>query len=219
MSRLFLLIFLGFFSFAVKADIANISGSNDYDIAEGLTYKDLYRDYISMDQKWVLFKKIRAGNPKFAKKVYLSCIQSLDWFLRSGGLQFLASLDPELARPKALQLLNEDPALMVRSAALSVLESIGLNKHKNELWTVLKDAKNFHKGHSLWIRKEIAKNLLKITNPEDSHLWVTLLGDKDPGVVTFSIQALEKYSGYVMGKASDSMDVKADLWRQKYKIN
>lgn len=188
---------------------------NDSDIAEGLTYKDLYRDYITTDQKWSLLKKIRRGNPDFARKVYLSCIESLDWFLRSGGIQFLANLDPELARSKAIKLLQDDPALMVRSAALGVLERIGIDKHKAELWSSLKDAKNFHRGHSLWIRKDIAKNLLRLTDSQDTVEWAKLLNDADEQVLTFSIQALEKNNGQIMGRAEDSIPAKAEMWRQK----
>lgn len=191
---------------------------DDTDLAEGLTYKDLYRDYITADQKWSLLKKIRRGNPDFARKVYLSCIESLDWFLRSGGVQFLASLDPELARVKALKLLKEDPALMVRSAALGVLERLGLDKHKTDLWNALKDAKNFHKGHSLWIRKDLAKNLLKLNDIQDNAQWIRLLNDNDLMVVEYSIKALEKNNGFVMGKANHSVTEKAELWRQKLNI-
>lgn len=201
----------------VKAKSSKIPDSN-YDIAEGLTYKDLYRDYITVDQKWSLLKKIRNGNPDFARKVYLSCIESLDWFLRSGGIQFLASLDPELARSKALDLLNNDPALMVRSAALNSLEKIGIQKHRNILWSNLQDSKNFHKGFSLWIRKDIAKNLLSMTDTEDNDRWIALLNDSDPQIVMYSVQALEKNNGLTMGKSEDSLEIKADLWKKKYSL-
>lgn len=214
MKVLFVAILL--LSISAQASIPKVNDQSNYDIADGLTYKDLYRDYITTDQKWSLLKKLRQGDPDFARKVYLSCIESLDWFLRSGGLQFLASLDPEMARPKAIQLLNEDPALMVRSAALGVLELIGVQKHKSELWERIKDAKNFHKGHSLWIRKDIAKNLMNLSTEEDVAEWVKLLDDKDEDVVKFSVLALEKTNNLIMGKAKDSLASKAELWRQKY---
>lgn len=207
-------ILLGLFLF-LNTSLASVPSPN-LDIADGLTYKDLYRDYITTDQKWSLLQKIRKGNPDFARKVYLSCIESLDWILRSGGIQFLASLDPELARTKALKLFKEDPALMVRSAALSALENIGLQKHKTELWTNLNNSKNFHKGYSLWIRKEIAKNLFLLTEEKDNTQWVQFLSDPDEQVVKYSIQALEKNSGMIMGKAEDATHIKADLWRKKY---
>lgn len=218
MFKYILFVFFMAFNLSTYANVQKPLDLNSAqtDIAEGLTYKDLYRDYITMDQKWALLKRIRRSDPSFAKKVYLTCIKSLDWFLRSGGLQFLASLDPERARPEAIRLLNEDPALMVRSAALNVLEGIGLEKHKKELWSVLKDSKNFYKGHSLWIRKDIAKNLLKLSQPEDNSLWVRLLNDNDLSVVTASVKALEKHTGFVMGKATDPVNIKADLWRKKF---
>jgi hypothetical protein len=215
--KFIILFMLMCFSFEMNHGFASVQ-SPELDIADGLTYKDLYRDYITTDQKWSLLKKIRRGNPEFARKVYLSCIESLDWVLRSGGIQFLASLDPELARPKALKLLNEDPALMVRSAALSALEAIGLKKHKEALWSNLNNSRNFHKGHSLWIRKEIAKNLFVMTEEADNAQWIKLLNDTDAQVVQFSIQALEKNSGMIMGKAEDSTSSKAELWRKKYSL-
>jgi HEAT repeat protein len=210
---------LNFNSLVSNASVPQFKENPNYDIADGLTYKDLYRDYITTDQKWSLLKKIRKGNPDFARKVYLSCIESLDWFLRSGGLQFLASLDPELARPQAIKMLNNDPALMVRSAALGVLEQIGAQKHKTELWSLIKDAKNFHRGHSLWIRKDIAKSLFAFTSQDDADKWVSLLDDKDEEVIKFSIKALEKVNKQVMGTAEDTLASKAELWRQKYNLN
>ena len=222
MKIIFLILIFSSFVFNTQnsqASVPQFKENTNYDIADGLTYKDLYRDYITTDQKWSLLKKIRKGNPDFARKVYLSCIESSDWFLRTGGLQFLASLDPELVRPQAIKLLNSDPALMVRSAALGVLEQIGAQKHKSELWNLIKDAKNFHRGHSLWIRKDIAKNLFAYTSPEDVDKWVTLLNDKDEEVIKFSVKALEKVNKQVMGTEEDTLASKAELWRQKYNIN
>ncbi len=214
MKTLFILTLM--FYISAYGNIPKLNENMSYDIADGLTYKDLYRDYITTDQKWSLLKKIRRGPPDFARKVYLSCIESLDWFLRSGGLQFLASLDPEQARPYAIKLLNEDPALMVRSAALAVLERIGLEPHKTALWSLVKDGKNFHRGHSLWIRKDLAKNLLALTNENDSIEWLKLLNDKDEEVIKFAVLGLEKANKMVVGSAEDNFTVKAELWRKKY---
>lgn len=191
---------------------------NFSDIADGLSYKDLYKDYISIDQKWELFKKIKNGNPEFAQKVFLTCLKSSDWALRSGGLQFLASIEPQLAKVKALELFKNDPALLVRSAALQVLEQLDLKNHKQDLWLALKDSKNFHKGHSLWIRKEIAKNLILISEKSDTLAWSLLLNDKDQDVIHYSIQALEKNSGMILGQNNMSLDSKVKLWRKKFNL-
>ncbi len=194
-------------------------GELESDISEGLTYKDLYRDYITIDQKWLILKRIRKGNPEFASKVYLTSIKSLDWVLRSGGIQFLASLNPSLARSKALELLKNDPALMVRSTALQTLEKIGIENHKDILWATLRDSKNFHKGQSLWIRKDIAKNLINLTDQTDLLSWSILLSDKDSQIVNSSIKALEKNSGLIMGQADSSLEAKAQLWKNKFNLN
>lgn len=184
-------------------------------IIDGLTYKDLYRDHITIDQKWELLKKIRTSNPDFAKKVYLSCLNSLDWVLRSGGIQFLATIDPDLAKSKAIELFKKDPALLVRSAALQVLEQVGAKKYKSELWAALRDSKNYHKGQSLWIRKEIAKNLFILNDEADVNLWSTLLNDSDLNIVDYSVKALEKSSGLILGKADTPLDIKAKLWKER----
>jgi anthranilate/para-aminobenzoate synthase component II len=93
-----------------------------------------------------------------------------------------------------------------------------LKKHKEALWSNLNNSRNFHKGHSLWIRKEIAKNLFVMTEEADNAQWIKLLNDTDAQVVQFSIQALEKNSGMIMGKAEDSTSSKAELWRKKYSL-
>ncbi len=187
-------------------------------IADGLTYKDLYRDHITIDQKWELLKKIRTGDVDFAKKVYLSCLNSLDWVLRSGGIQFLATIDPDLAKAKAIDIFKKDPALLVRSAALQVLEQVGAQKYKTDLWAALRDSKNFHKGQSLWIRKEIAKNLFILNEEADVNLWSSLLNDSDKNIVDYSIKALEKNSGVILGKANSPIDIKAKLWKERFNL-
>ena len=184
---------------------------------EGLTYKDLYRDFITVDQKWAILKKVRQTDKKFAKEVYLSCLKSDDWVLRSGGLQFLASLDPLAVRPYAVKFLREDPALVVRSAALKVLEDVGIENHSN-LWEALRSSKNFHRGKSLWIRKKIARALLKMTKASEIQKWVPLLSDSDLDVVVVAVSAMEKNSGFILGKSGDSLGTKVNLWKKKYKF-
>lgn len=184
---------------------------------EGLTYKDLYRDFVTVDQKWAILKQVRQTNKDFARKVYLACLKSDDWVLRSGGLQFLASLDPLAARPYAIKFLKEDPALVVRSAALKVLEDIGI-RNREYLWGALRSSRNFHKGESLWIRKKLAWALFKMTNSSEIQRWMPLLSDSDPEVVAVAVSAMEKNSGSVLGKMSDSLSTKVRLWKSKYKF-
>lgn len=221
-------ILIGISSMSAHASIENkvpgiesksISAKGESDITDGLTYKDLYRDYITTEQKWALLKRVRSMSPDFARKVYLSCLKSSDWILRSGGVQFLASLDPDVARAKAIEILKKDPALMVRSAALKVLKNIGLKNNKEALWSALSDSRNYHKGHSLWIRKDLAKILFDSTDVDDNEKWVSLLSDVDPEVLSFTVKALEKNNGMVVESEDESLDSKAEQLKEKYNFN
>lgn len=182
---------------------------------EALTYKDLYRD-ISIQQKWNILADLATKSPEFAKGIYLSCIESTDWLLRVGGLKFLATLDAQSAIERAQKLIETDKALLVRSAAVDVLVELGsVVRAKDTLWAAMKDKKNFHKGHSLWIRQNIANALQAFTDKSDNSQWADLLEDKDVLVQVAAINALEKNNQTRLGSQTDSVDVRSALWKTK----
>lgn len=183
---------------------------------EALTYKDLYRDNISIQQKWEILADLKHKKPEFAKEIYLSCIESTDWLLRVGGLKFLATIDAQMAIERAQKLIATDAALLVRSAAVDVLVELGsITRAKDTLWTALKDKKNFHKGNSLWIRQNIANALQEFSNRSENVLWAEYLEDSDALVRMAAITALEKSNQLQLGNPTDTIDVRSALWKTK----
>lgn len=184
--------------------------------SEALTYKDLYRDNITIQQKWDILSDIGRRSPEFAKEIYLSSIKSTDWLLRVGGIKFLAVMDAQLATEKARELLESDAALLVRSAAVDVLVELqSIPRVKDVLWESLQDQKNFHKGNSLWIRQNIANALQLNTDRDDNAKWATYLEDKDVMVRTAAVLALEKNNQINLGSTSDTLDVRSALWKTR----
>lgn len=184
--------------------------------SEALTYKDLYRDNISIQQKWDILSDIAERSPEFAKKIYLSSIESTDWLLRVGGIKFLAAMDANLATEKARKLIESDTALLVRSAAVDVLVELqSIPRVKEILWEAMKDQKNFHKGQSLWIRQNIAMALQNHTDKSDNENWANYLDDKDVMVRTSAVLALEKNNQVNLGSMSDTLDIRSALWKAR----
>lgn len=182
--------------------------------AEALTYKDLYRDNITIQQKWDILSDLSQKSPAFAKEVYLSCLESTDWLLRVGGLKFLANMDEQTTIEKARELILKDKALVVRSAAVDVLVELGsVQRAKAALWEALEDTKNFHKGQSLWIRQNIANALKSFSHKVENKQWIKYLDDNDVMVQKAAVEALEKNNDIILGRMETPLKEKSELWR------
>lgn len=188
----------------------------DTENVEAFTYKDLYRENVTIEQKWAILNDLKNKSPEFAKEIYLSCIESTDWVLRVGGLKFLATLDVHTTLEKAKKLLSEDPSLLVRSAAADVLVENGLTRAKETLWAALEDSKNFHKGHSLWVRKNIASALKTVAEQTENPKWEKLLYDSDTKIREFAVEALERSNKLLLGSLSDTLTTKVELWKTRF---
>ena len=114
------------------------------------------------------------------------------WYMRNAGLIALHSINPEMAFDVAKKQLD-DPALVVRSAAVDVL-----SKSKNKvaevrelLWKELYSKKNKVKTKSLWIRPQISQYLAVNPQASERERFLALADEKDEEVRTHAEKALQ----------------------------
>ena len=120
-----------------------------------------------------------------------NAVQHRDWFMRNAGLLAM-SHGPKKRTLKWSRKLLDDPALVVRTAAVKMIRSLNGKELENLLWEKLRSKENFKSGESLWIRKHIVETLGDFSKPGYEARFVRLLNDKDPRVHQSAINALEK---------------------------
>ncbi len=124
----------------------------------------------------------------------LKASRDSQWYMRNGALVGLAHVDKDQALKLSKRLLQDD-AMVVRAAAVNVLAEHGDNRHKELIWKSLNNPKNFHRGRSLWIRKNTARAFLSMAAYGDESKMVKLLGDKDKALHAVGVLGLERLAG------------------------
>lgn len=118
-------------------------------------------------------------------------LRSGTWFVRNAALVSLADFAPDEAI-KAGRELIQDPALVVRSAAVDVLVTSPAAGDRALLWKELEAPRNRKGRQSLWIRSQIASGLLEKAGVEDVPRFARLLDDRDERLQKIAVNALEK---------------------------
>ncbi len=138
-------------------------------------------------------------------------LEHKEWFLRNAALLTYPTLFPNKAAKVALKML-EDKALVIRSAAIEVLEVRMDPEVREALWTELDHPRNFRKKQSLWIRPQILQVLAVNPGNRETLLFLNHLRDPDLKLHPFAIQGLERITGQTLGKTDQSLTDKRDLW-------
>ena len=118
-------------------------------------------------------------------------VQHKDWFVRNAGLLALSQGSRKRALKWSRKLLD-DPALVVRSAAVKVIRNLKATEMEKVLWSKLRSKENFKAGEGLWIRKNIVETLGDFAYTGQEIRFIELLHDQDTRVHKAAIQALEK---------------------------
>lgn len=159
------------------------------------TYKDLKSKAFSnendMHVRWKSLIKMAETKKKASVPDLKKALKSDTWYMRNAALLALDSINPDLAFEAAKKQLD-DPALVVRSAAVDVLAK---NKSRAQevrkyLWDELKDDQNKFKNRSLWIREQIAKILAE--SPQGSEREKFLAMANEPELRVHAEAALGK---------------------------
>ncbi len=137
-----------------------------------------------------------------------------DWFMRSAALTALERVNISMARRRAFDKLNKDPALMVRAKALDILQSQFGEDVVELFWKKLHSADSFHNNKSLWIRKNLAVSLVKNPRKRDTQRWIRLLHGPDGELQQVAALALSKINNHSSSNKDANKDV--SFWKSRY---
>lgn len=176
---------------------------------------------VQMSLRWRALTSLAKIYGKRAMPEILWASSHLLWYMRNASLLALSHLNSERAVKLAKKLI-EDPAMVVRAAAVDVFRKWGASEHRDLLWRSLYDSKNFHKGRSLWIRRRTAQVFADLAQRGDEKRLVQLLGDRDSSLHFFAVSGLERLTGRKLGSDKDSVQIKGKRWAswwQQHRLN
>lgn len=175
--------------------------------------KIAFDDQQAMSIRWkALIAASDTQHAQAIKDIYRAA-EAKEWFMRNAALVAAQNIS-QVEGEKVAQKLLTDKALVVRSAAVEVLEVSSSQDIRNTLWVELNKSYNFKKNTSLWIRPQIVRTLAK--KPKDSELkdFIRLLDDKDLNVHPAAIAGLEKLTGVKLGQEKDDSKKLVGLWKE-----
>lgn len=168
---------------------------------------------LSISERWQSL--VRAG--QIAKPEEIAKIQdfakSSDWYMRNASLVALESINTSYAMEQA-KILIQDKALVVRSAAVTMLSKKNTLEVRQLLAAELSKQYNFSGKQSLWIRPQIMQQMAKTATQDDRRFLARHLFDSDAAVAKQSAVALEKISS-VQFSGLDQVK----LWQNHVKKN
>lgn len=138
-------------------------------------------------------------------------LKSDQWFMRNAALISFQEVMPTRAAAAAKTLLS-DKALVVRSAAVQVLESHMDSEVRELLWSEIDQPRNFRKKQSLWTRPQILELLAKEPSQRELPLFITYLRESDPRMHQPAVLGLERITRQNLGKPETKLADKRGLW-------
>ncbi|MCB0341337.1 MAG: HEAT repeat domain-containing protein [Pseudobdellovibrionaceae bacterium] len=145
----------------------------------------------NLQSRWRAITAIGQFGPKQSQPILAKALESKQWFMRNAATVALVHSDRSWALKKAKVLLD-DPALVVRTAAVNAISKHNGSELSPFLWHKLYSAENYRNGKSLWVRRHIAKALVEMGGAGDEPKFIGLLKDKDESLHALAIQGLEK---------------------------
>jgi HEAT repeat protein len=142
-------------------------------------------------------------------------IESSDWFMRDAALKGLEKVNKTKAIYWGKRLMN-DPALVVRTAAVRVLHDLNDSTSEGLLWEKLNAPENFRGEQSLWIRRQIVTALSDLASKGSEMKFAALLEDKDKSVYGPAMRGLERLTGRTMDEDPKKALV---LWKKHLAID
>lgn len=169
-----------------------------------------------MSLRWRALVAASDAKGSAALKDILKAADSKEWFMRNAALVAVNSISISEGEKLAQKLIS-DKALVVRSAAVEILQNSKDQEIRNTLWVELNKDYNFKKKQSLWIRPQIVKVLAK--TPKDAEIkdFMKLLDDKDLKVHPSAVAGLEKLTGVKLGEGQDSPSKLVGMWKDYLK--
>ncbi len=183
-------------------------GEPAYEVLQALAFDDR----LPMENRWKSLMVLTKLAGHKSLPVLEKALQDRHWFMRSAGLTAIGSVDKKKSVQWAYKKFKSDPALMVRMKAFELLRDKQNNSITELFWHKLNSADSFHQDKSLWIRQDIAYELLQRSRKKDLKRWVDVLHGKDSKLQAIASQALSKLSG----QTSLSVESHVSYWKKIY---
>lgn len=169
-----------------------------------------------MSVRWrALMAAAEAGKAKAMPDILKAGDHKL-WYMRNAALVAMNEVSTADAQ-KLAQKLIKDKALVVRSAAVSVLDKNLSSDQREMLWEELNQKYNFKGKQSLWIRHQIVEMLSVKPVDHEMRVFAELLSDEDARVHMPAVQGLEKLTGVRLGEGKMQQQALVGLWRNYMK--
>lgn len=146
----------------------------------------------------------------------LKAANNKEWYMRNAALVALSEVNPAQGE-KLAQKLIKDKALVVRSAAVDVLEKSTSADVRDLLWEELNQRYNFKNAQSLWIRHQIVEVLAKKPLDRETKIFAGLLSDKDDRLHIPAVRGLEKLTGVKLGEGAITKSALVGMWKDYIK--
>lgn len=146
----------------------------------------------NMNQRWLALMDIARSQSVQAKDILKRASVDKDWFMRSGSLVAMESVDAKESYELAKKLIK-DKSLLVRTSAFEVLQKNLKTEDRLLLWEELNKKYNFRGNQSLWIRYQILELLGKNPQEQEQKQFANLLNDSDQKIQAISTNILNKF--------------------------
>lgn len=184
------------------------------------TTEDMYKEFItvafaedqSMRLRWRALMMAAEGRREKSTPDLLKAAVHKQWFMRNAALVALAEVNESEAQKLAKKLVK-DKALVVRSAAVDVLQKSARPEVRDLLWEEMNQKYNFRNQESLWIRSQIVEVMAQKPANHELRLFNKFLNDKDARVQAASVGGMEKLTGVKLGDAKTSREKMVLLWQ------
>lgn len=190
-----------------RASILKTASSGVYSEMREIAFSKNY----PMSLRWRAVMGMAEARKGKALPELLLAADDNEWFIRNAALIALTHAAPTQAVQTAKKLLL-DKALVVRSAAVEVIQ-VDLNLgNRDLLWEQLENRINFKREQSLWIRPQIVEALAKEPRSNEVRMFARLLHDQDLKIQEFAIKGLENATGKKIGSGKISRSKLVALW-------
>lgn len=173
-----------------------------------------FDDKLTVKTRWRALMALAVSQEERSLSYLEEAVRSKDWFMRDAGLMAMGQIAPERALYWARRMIH-DPALVVRTTAVSIFKERGQHIDIPLLWEQLNHKINFKKRQSLWIRHHIVTALARLSSPIDLPKFMPLLDDSDPRVRRSTIVALENLTGEKPKYKEQNLTQKIAHWKRQ----
>jgi hypothetical protein len=176
-----------------SSDVAENDHSNMINMMNELE-SYLHNEKGEINKRWIAAMTMaRVGGDTVSDK-FIKALESPNFMVRMAaikGIEVIGTQKPNVS--KLLPYLNKslnDPAMVVRTAAVDALGKIGERQSLSLLIRELNNQRNFYRGKSLWVREHLIDSIARIGGNESVPALVSCLREDESLIVQKVLQAL-----------------------------